>query len=208
MLIRPFRLLLLFLLPTLLLSAGTVERTPDGKTRVTLVCWSIPDPAKTDTNSRAGYAVVKEFMRRYPQILAHKYKAKYEADPEKYGRFDWREDKVEIVLKRFSGITISGMSSDSGPLMAIAGGVAPDILYVNFRQADTYIQEGFLYPLDKPEDNYFIGLTPDEREFHGSRKGHAGHSAPRGRPTPVPYLGHAPGRTPQPRHPLPQRPTA
>lgn len=165
MLIRPFRLLLLLLFPALLLQAGTVERTPEGKTRITLVCWSVPDPTKTDTNSRAGYAVVKEFMHRFPQILARKYKAKYEADPDKYGRFDWREDKVEIVLKRFSGITISGMGSDSGPLMAIAGGVAPDILYVNFRQADTYIQEGFLYPLDKPEDNYFTGLTPDEREF-------------------------------------------
>ncbi len=33
--------------------------------------------------------------------------------------------------------------------MAIAGGVSPDIVYVNFRQSDTYIQNNFLYPLDE-----------------------------------------------------------
>jgi ABC-type sugar transport system permease subunit/ABC-type glycerol-3-phosphate transport system substrate-binding protein len=40
------------------------------------------------------------------------------------------------------------MELDAGPLMAIAGGVSPDVIYVNFRQSDTYIQNDFLYPLD------------------------------------------------------------
>ena len=145
--------------------AGTVERTPEGKTRITVTCWSLPDPTRTDTNSRAGYEVVKEFLRRYPEILEQRYRAKYEADPAKYGNYSWRKEDIEIVLKRFSGITVEGMGQDTGPLMAIAGGVAPDILYVNFRQSDTYIQEGFLYPLDKPEDNYYTGLTQDELDF-------------------------------------------
>ena len=35
-----------------------------------------------------------------------------------------------------------------GPLLAMAGGVAPDVLYVNFRISDSYIQQKFLYPLD------------------------------------------------------------
>ncbi len=38
---------------------------------------------------------------------------------------------------------------DTRALMAIAGDVSPDVIYVNFRQSDTYIQEGFLYPLDE-----------------------------------------------------------
>ncbi len=38
---------------------------------------------------------------------------------------------------------------DIVPLMQIAADIAPDVMYVNFRQSDTYIQQGFLYPLDK-----------------------------------------------------------
>ncbi len=144
---------------------GTVERTPEGKTRITVSCWSVPDPTRTDVNSRADYAVLKEFIKRFPEILARKYRAKYEAAPEKYGHFSWREEDIEIVLKRFAGITVEGMSMDTGPLMAIAGGVSPDVIYVNFRISDTYIQEGFLYPLDQPEDNYYTGLSDQEREF-------------------------------------------
>ena len=65
---------------------------------------------------------------------------------------------MRCELVRGSGIVAPGEGFDSGPLMAIAGGVSPDIIYVNFRQSDTYIREGFLYPLDKPEDGYFTGL--------------------------------------------------
>ncbi len=145
--------------------AGMVTRTPEGKTRIQVTSWSIPDPSKTDANGRAEYAVYQEFLRKFPAILENKYSAKYESNVEKYGDFSWRKEDIEIEFKSFSGITVEGMGMDSGPLMAIAGGVAPDILYVNFRQSDTYIQEGFLYPLDKPGDNYFTSLSKDEYDF-------------------------------------------
>lgn len=61
----------------------------------------------------------------------------------------FREKYPQIDLRSFSGIKIEGMDLDSGPLMAIAGGVSPDVIYVNFRQSDTYIQNNFLYPLDE-----------------------------------------------------------
>jgi ABC-type sugar transport system permease subunit/ABC-type glycerol-3-phosphate transport system substrate-binding protein len=54
--------------------------------------------------------------------------------------------------------------------MAIAGGVSPDVLYVNFRQSDTYIQQGFLYPLDKPEDGYLAALPAREKSFRVNSK--------------------------------------
>ena len=133
------------------------------KTVVTVVAWSLPDPTRTDTNTRAQVAVMKEFVKQYPQIVQKKYRARYESDPEKYGEFDWGNVMVELVPR--SGIQVEGTGLDSGPLMAIAGGVAPDIMYVNFRQSDTYIQEGFLYPLDKEEDGYFTGMDDDERSF-------------------------------------------
>ncbi|MDX9979146.1 MAG: extracellular solute-binding protein [Lentisphaeria bacterium] len=177
-------LALLRLVPLLALLAGIaragyVEELADGTTVVHVKCWQLPDPTRTDTKTRADVAVVREFIRRYsegweetledgtvkrhPSIFEQRYRARYEADPVKYGRRDW--SRVQIELEQFSGITIEGMGMDSGPLMAIAGGVAPDILYVNFRQSDTYIQEGFLYPLDKPEDNYLGSLTEEEKAF-------------------------------------------
>ena len=50
-----------------------------------------------------------------------------------------------------TGITIPGGSRtmDMIPLMQIAGDIAADVMYVNFRQSDTYIRNKFLYPLDK-----------------------------------------------------------
>lgn len=54
-----------------------------------------------------------------------------------------------VKLVPFEGMQIEGMSTmDSGPLMAMAGGVAPEVLYVNFRISETFISQGFLYPLD------------------------------------------------------------
>lgn len=175
-------MLRLLLLPFLLagfLRAGQVEEAEDGTTVIQVKCWRLPDPTRTDTKTRADVAVVREFVRRFsegweethedgtvtrhPSIFEQRYRARYEADPAKYGDRNW--DRVRVEMEQFSGITIEGMGMDSAPLMAIAGGVAPDILYVNFRQSDTYIQEGFLYPLDKPEDHYLSSLTEEERSF-------------------------------------------
>ena len=89
--------------------------------RVILKVFELPDPRHTDAYSKANLAVVQAFRQRYPHI----------------------------ELRAFSGIKIEGMEMDSGPLLAIAGGVAPDVIYVNFRQSDTYIQKNLLYPLDE-----------------------------------------------------------
>jgi multiple sugar transport system permease protein len=86
-----------------------------------LKVFELPDPRKTDAYAISNVAVIEAFKKKYP----------------------------DIELRSFSGIKIEGMDLDSGPLMAIAGGVASDIMYVNFRQSDTYIQNNFLYPLDE-----------------------------------------------------------
>lgn len=54
-----------------------------------------------------------------------------------------------IQLKRSTQLQVEGHSMDTGVLMAIAGGISPDIIYVNFRQSESYIQQGFLHPLDE-----------------------------------------------------------
>lgn len=138
--------------------AGWIENR-DGKTIIHLKLYSLPDPTRIDTKSRADYAVVQRFVERFPEIFKERYAETYKADPETYGDYNW--DDVELELHKFSGISIEGQGMDSGPLMAIAGGVSPDIIYVNFRQSDTYIQQGFLLPLDE----YIDAMDPEEREF-------------------------------------------
>ncbi len=82
---------------------------------------SLPDPLNTNVGTKAGLAVLDAFYTKYPNIK----------------------------LETFGGVSIEGIGMDSSTLMAIAGDVGPDVLFVNFRQSDTYIKEGFLYPLDE-----------------------------------------------------------
>ncbi|NOY80059.1 MAG: extracellular solute-binding protein [Kiritimatiellaeota bacterium] len=148
-----------FLAGTAVATAGWVEDAP-GKTIIHVKLYWLPDPTRTDTATRADVAGVREFVRRFPKIFAARYRDKYKANPEKYGRHDW--DHVEIRLHKSSGIRVEGVEND---LLAIAGGVAPDVLYVNFRKSDTYITQGFLYPLDNPEDGYLTSMSQEEQDF-------------------------------------------
>lgn len=131
-----------------------------GKTVIHVKLWDLPDPSRTDTATRADVAAVNEFVRRFPAIFAKTYRDKYKANPKRYGRHNW--DNVEIELHRFSGITVMGIETD---LLAIAGKVAPDVLYCNFRKSGSYLQQNFFYPLDKPEDGYLTGMTQEEIDF-------------------------------------------
>jgi len=139
--------------------AGWVEDA-GGKTIIHVKLWQLPDPALTDTATRAQAAVVKEFVHAFPQIFAERYRDKYKANPRKYGRHNW--DNVEIELHQFTGILLGGVDS---MLLAIAGRVSPDVMYVNPLASGTYIREGFLYPLDKPEDGYLTALTAEEKRL-------------------------------------------
>ncbi len=65
-------------------------------------------------------------------------------------RTEFRRANPNIELKGTNQLNVPGVGAmDAGPLMAIAGGTAPDVMYVNFRQSETYISQGFLYPLDE-----------------------------------------------------------
>ncbi|MEM8493809.1 MAG: extracellular solute-binding protein [Planctomycetota bacterium] len=60
----------------------------------------------------------------------------------------FQERHPEIKIEAFTMPQIHGEAMDSGPLMAIAAGVPPHAIYVNFRQSSTYIEQGFLEPLE------------------------------------------------------------
>ncbi len=131
-------------------NAGWVEKHGDKAViHLKIHDWIFPDPAATDAASQADTAVIRAFTKRFPELIAPRLK-------------DDTYSRAEVRLHEFSGITVEGVESD---LLAIAGRVAPDVIYVNFRRSDTYIRQGILYPLDRPEDGYFPSMQPEEAEF-------------------------------------------
>src|SRR5919199_3764977 len=82
--------------------------------------WGIPDRNATSPWERARRAVFDAFSKTHPGIK----------------------------LVRWGGLRIQGPASESGILLAYAGGTAPDVVYVNFRQLRNYVGQGFLRPLD------------------------------------------------------------
>ena len=138
---------------------GWIEDRPDC-TVIHVKVFDLPDPGKTDPFTRAELAGIRAFRERFPAFFEARYKDKYKAEPGRYGRHNW--DRVEIELERFSGIQMEGVEVD---LLAIAGGMAPDVLYVNFRRSDNYIRGGFLHPLDLPADHYYGGMSAAEIAF-------------------------------------------
>lgn len=140
--------------------AGWIESKPTGETVIHVSVVSLRDPSATDAYSRSEVLGAQAFVRRFPEIFAERYRARYEADPKRYGKLNW--DKVSVQLHSHRGLSIEGVETDT---MAIAAGIPPDVLYLNFRKSDHYIQNGFVYPLDKPEDRYLTSMTPEELDF-------------------------------------------
>ena len=91
------------------------------KETVTIRVFGLPDLNNPGIKSKIAKAILDAFHKQYPYIK----------------------------VKSATGLQIEGRGMDIVPLMQIAGDIAPDVLYVNFRQSDTYIQQEFLYPLDE-----------------------------------------------------------
>lgn len=133
---KRLRLPVLVLLFSLITAHWTLQpiqaREPsNGKIRLHLATGSwgaIPAKDATDPWSRARRAVFERFLQLHPN--------------------------VEVV--QASGIQLAGRAWESGFLMSMAGGTAPDVFYVNFRQLESFVQQGFLLPLDD-----YIAKDPD-----------------------------------------------
>ncbi len=96
----------------------TVAQAADAA--VVIRAEGVPDPERTDVPARALRATVRAFLQQHPGI---------EVEP-------------------FTMPRVGESAMDSGPLMAIAAGVPPHAIYVNFRQSSTYIGQGFLAPME------------------------------------------------------------
>lgn len=100
--------------------AGTVFASDNTTDRVSLRAVGVPSGAVIGPIGESQLRVMDAFRKHHP----------------------------EVDLLPATGISIPGRGMDTQPLMQIAGDVSPDVIYVNFRQSDTYIRNKFLYPLD------------------------------------------------------------
>ncbi len=96
---------------------------------VTIKVYGLPDVTSPSIDSKIAKAVLDEFYKKYP----------------------------DIRVTSSTGMTIGGAGESL--LVQIAGKMAPDVMYVNFRYSHTYIDQEFLYPLDE----FVKGLSPQER---------------------------------------------
>jgi len=117
----------LILLALTLTTPGTAQAASADKDEdvVTLHLWGgvwgIPAKDSVDPWDRARRAVFERFQELHP----------------------------DIRIISASGLQVQGPASESGLLMAMAGGTAPDVFYVNFRKLDSFISQNFLYPLNE-----------------------------------------------------------
>ena len=61
----------------------------------------------------------------------------------------FRKRYPNIEFEQTTGLTLPGPAGSAGLIMSMAGGTAPDVLYVNFQRTRDFVSRGFLYPLDE-----------------------------------------------------------
>ncbi|MEI6423316.1 MAG: hypothetical protein WCP55_13930, partial [Lentisphaerota bacterium] len=86
-----------------------------------LKAWGVPSSTVFGPVGESSIRIVKEFQRLHP----------------------------DIKLASATGLIMPNRSMDTVPLMQIAGDISPAVIYVNFRQSSTYINQKFLSALDK-----------------------------------------------------------
>jgi len=100
--------------------AGQTESVDGSRETVSFTAANVPSPVSMGAGPTAQRRILREFLKNHPN---------YRIDP-------------------FQMPTIEGASQDSGPLMGIAAGQPPHAIYVNFRMSASYINHGFLAPME------------------------------------------------------------
>lgn len=109
-----------WLLAALTACSLTAVNGEPSRGAVTLRVQGLPNDAATDPTSMAEQRVVAAFRKAHPNI------------------------NVEPA----EGLKIATLNSEASTIMMIAGGIAPDVIRMNFRSSDTYIRQGIVTPLD------------------------------------------------------------
>jgi len=105
-----------------LLAAAFFSHSPIAGAAPPLVLkvQGLPNEASTDPAAVAEQQVVARFQQKHPGIQ----------------------------IQGSEGLRIQNMNKEATTMMMVAGGIAPDIIQMNLRSSDTYIQQGMAAPLD------------------------------------------------------------
>ena len=112
------------------LIGAVLARADQTDERLELRLWTIPETGAANPRDAANAKVIELFRERHPNV----------------------------ELRKSSGIQIPQIGSSAALLMAIAGGVAPDVLESSHENLYGFVQQGFLVPLDE----YIEGIPEHE----------------------------------------------
>jgi multiple sugar transport system permease protein len=101
------------------------EFSGEASGKVVLRVSGLPSPSATDPVLLAELRVLEEFQRRFPHI----------------------------ELRPAEGIRLENVATEVSTIMMVAGGIAPDVLIMNFRSADTFVRNGMVAELDSLLDS-------------------------------------------------------
>ena len=104
---------------------------------ITLRVRDVPDPHDRSAGGRAKYALIQEFQRRYPSI----------------------------TIERATGLRLYAEMEESADYMAMAGGMAADVLDLHLRKFPNFLEEDFVSPLDEFIEYEDSLRGPDEDDF-------------------------------------------
>lgn len=102
-------------------AALLAEDTSPKNETIEFKAWGVPDGNAWGPAGETAISIVRAFQKLYP----------------------------DVKMVPATGLSAGGRSMDTVPLMQIAGDISPVVIYVNFRQSSTYINQKFLYPIDK-----------------------------------------------------------
>jgi len=104
-----------------------VQATESDKIELRL--WNLPDLSSASPFSQAAARVIEQYRKQHP----------------------------EVILRKTSGIRIPQIGGSASILMAIAGGIAPDVLDCPVGGIHNYVEQNFLVPLDE----YVAGIPTE-----------------------------------------------
>lgn len=105
-------------------AAPAAAKEPPKRKPITLRCWGVPSTG-ANADRLSILKILQAFQEENPNV------------------------RVESSRGLELPVGTGPETQDIVPLMQIAGDIPADVMFVNFRQSDTYIRNKFLYPLDK-----------------------------------------------------------
>jgi len=101
-------------------AGGSTQAQAEGREKVEFTSMNLPSPISQGADATAARRVFRTFI----------------------------SDRPHYEMKAFQMPSVEGAAMDSAPLMGIAAGQPPHVIYVNFRQSSSYVNHGFLAPME------------------------------------------------------------